>query len=283
MLAYSTEGSFGTGKQLRRNDALQEWMKTKVKQIKYLNKNEVTKDLKTKIKSGWASFAPPIEEGIPRIVNELQKVDPLLNTKWGQGCGYNSLLADCTQNQGYYSCGKVWVGCVATAMAQIMKYQEHPNSYDWNDMPNTQATNETANLMKDIGVAVKMDWSCEGAGAYMFNAEKSLINEFNYPYATLMDFDMSALVMELEHDKDPVILSGGNHAWVCSGYRRWNVITIHNPGTKFEYRTYDFKQSFLYMNWGWDGAQDGWFLVNDFTPSDNNFNSHRKMIINIEP
>jgi hypothetical protein len=37
------------------------------------------------------------------------------------------------------------------------------------------------------------------------------------------------------------------------------------------------------MNWGWGGTSNAWYLYNDFTPGSYDFNSDRKMIINIHP
>lgn len=47
------------------------------------------------------------------------KVDPLIKTNWGQGMPY---YLQCPVSQGEYCV----VGCVATAMAQLMKYWEYP-------------------------------------------------------------------------------------------------------------------------------------------------------------
>lgn len=75
-------------------------------------------------------------------------VAPLLSTKWDQGEPYNNLCTPQYGSQNYYT------GCVATAIAQVMKYHNYPPSgkgkteerwtnpsvdlnesvYDWNNM-----------------------------------------------------------------------------------------------------------------------------------------------------
>lgn len=87
---------------------------------------------------------------------------PLLQTTWGQGCGYNSLLQDCSTP---YYCYHAVTGCVATAMAQVMKYHTYPASYNWSGMPDTYGTTATATLMRDIGLpsAVNMNYGCSGS------------------------------------------------------------------------------------------------------------------------
>ncbi|MCX6268432.1 MAG: C10 family peptidase, partial [Bacteroidetes bacterium] len=49
-------------------------------------------------------------------------VTPLLTTSWGQGWPYNSMCPVDASGPG----GHVWAGCVATAMAQIMKFWSAP-------------------------------------------------------------------------------------------------------------------------------------------------------------
>jgi len=116
-------------------------------------------------------------------------VQPLLTTTWGQGEPYND---QCPLYNGYRSV----TGCVATAMAQIMKYWEHPTqrtvtlpayttsslgisipaitgttTYDWKNMKNTtaeyiidQQKNAVAKFMYECGVALQMDYTPDVSG-----------------------------------------------------------------------------------------------------------------------
>lgn len=93
--------------------------------------------------------------------NQYTTVEPLLSTIWGQLEGYNDLAP----NLGCTGDGRAPTGCVATAMAQVMKYHEFPNNYNWDNMPDLWGTMETARLMRDVGDAVDMNWGCNGSGA----------------------------------------------------------------------------------------------------------------------
>ncbi|WP_409014644.1 C10 family peptidase [Emticicia sp. 21SJ11W-3] len=46
--------------------------------------------------------------------------------------------------------GRAWAGCVATAMGQIMKYNQKPSTWNWSAMPNTPGSVTTSLLLKDI-------------------------------------------------------------------------------------------------------------------------------------
>lgn len=285
ILAFSKDSKFILDDSFTKNEALQEWIKVQTEEIEYLNENpKIAENIKNSIKNDWSFYskAPPIDEEI--IVSGgtvYEEVSPKLSTTWNQGCGYNDLLSNCSSGG---SCGKVWTGCVATALAQVMKYHQYPNNYNWNIMPNSYGSSETSRLMRDIGNAVDMNYGCSGSGASMNDAKNALKNNFGYSNSvSLINFDRELLSQQLKLWDNPVILSGGNHAWVCDGYKRYKHIWIHNPGSIYEYTTYEFSQYYLSMNWGWGGSFDGWYLYNDFTPGSSNYNSNKKMIIWAEP
>lgn len=182
-------------------------------------------------------------------------------------------------------------GCVATATAQVMYYWERPTSYNWASMNTASGGGDTPRLMRDVGSVINMDYGCDGSGAYTVDAAAALRNTFGYSNAQYVDYNTSSIRTQLNAQR-PIILRGrgvnsstgvkSGHAWVCDGYRRNKHISIHNPGTYYEYETYTYSPLFLRMNWGWGaGTINTWFRYDDFTPWDNNFNHYRKMIINI--
>jgi hypothetical protein len=212
--------------------------------------------------------------------DQYTTVGPLLTTTWGQGRGYNNFvpLTGCNSSN-----GRAPAGCVATAMAQIMKYYEHPNNYDWGNMPNDEGSNEISQLMVDIGDAVDMDYDCDGSGAYM-NDVPSAFNEFGYNNAKFSEYKHSTVKQQLKWEK-PVILGGfrekkcflwwcsykGGHAWVTDGYRSSYYC---ETGTSYLY---------LHMNWGWSGSKDNWYAYNNWNPGDRSYNHKKEMIYNINP
>ncbi|WP_196889317.1 C10 family peptidase [Aureivirga sp. CE67] len=204
---------------------------------------------------------------------------PYISTTWGQSCGYNSMTPanDCGPCDHYYT------GCVATAMAQIMKYHQYPSNYNWAGMPDNYGTTSTAILMADIGEAVNMDYGCDGSSANTNSeAAPSFTGDFNYSSASFADFNITTVTNELNVSK-PMILKGGKntgwwifgvysggHAWVCDGYL--NTIDPCEGNTLK-----------LRMNWGWNGSYDGWYSSNNFNPGSKTFNYKRGMVYNIRP
>lgn len=199
---------------------------------------------------------------------------PLMSTTWSQGVGYNNYvpLTGCSG----YSNGHAPTGCVATAMAQVMKYHQSPSSYNWSIMPNyvTNTTNTGANaistLMANIGSAVNMNYGCSGSGANMSTATNTLKYTYGYLSSSYVNFNHNTVKQQHNLNR-PVILSGGTHAWVTDGYRTHYDC---NNGIGYLY---------LHMNWGWGGTHNAWYAYNDWTPGSYNFNSNKKMVYNITP
>lgn len=224
-------------------------------------------------------------------------VNPLLTTTWDQGCFYNALCpADPSAG---WSCGHVYTGCVATAMAQIMKYHDFPpqgvgshsyihptygeqsadfgaTTYNWSGMPNNVTANNTpvATLMYHAGVSVDMQYGVDGSGAYSYDVPYALLNYFNYQPGVEIQYKASYSNVEdwknlLRSDLDdqlPVYYSGygsAGHAFVCDGYR--------------------MSDSKFHFNWGWSGSSNGWYAIGSLNPGGNNFNQDNAAVVHIKP
>lgn len=171
-------------------------------------------------------------------------------------------------------------------MAQVMRYHRYPSSYNWSAMPNQHVDygwGEVAQLMRDCGDAVDMDWGCTESSADTEKVKGALkdlgySNEISY-----QNFDRSRVMTDIDRSR-PVILRGcserdrwlgslwyvygGCHAWVCDGVKK---IVSSNGSTTTE----------LNMNWGWGHGTDWTY---DFeTPGGTRFQFVRKMMINIHP
>jgi len=112
ILGYSFSGEFSENDQ---PPAFKEWMNHYKEQIIYVIQNALTPNLK--ISDGWKKYSNTIEL---KSNEQITEVAPLLTTTWGQGCFYNSLCP--TDYVFSYNCNHAVAGCVAIAMAQIMKY-----------------------------------------------------------------------------------------------------------------------------------------------------------------
>ena len=215
-------------------------------------------------------------------------VAPLIQTKWNQnGYGnvylFNNLCPSVTS--GGHG-GHAFTGCVATAMAQIMKYWGYPSKgigshsylwngtvlsadfnstyYDWGHMTNTYSntsTNEEKHavdlLMYHCGVSVDMNYGGNGSGASTFNVMFALQTYFNYVssmhYESKEDYsndDWIAMVKAELNENRPLQYRGsgeGGHSFVCDGYNNDN---------------------YFHFNWGWSGLCDGYYSLTDLTTAD---------------
>lgn len=225
-----------------------------------------------------------------------RSVAPLLSTTWGQDAPYN---AYCPYDS-YYGETSV-TGCVATAMAQIMKYWEYPYKgtgshsyyhnnfgtlsadfgntiYSWFDMPNSNppANNTSiAALMYHCGVSVEMDYSGSPSGsrAYSNNIPNALINYFGYEGTAMwlqgVNYDYYPWINLLKNELDngrPMEYSGqdlqqGGHSFVCDGYNN----------------------DYFHFNWGWNGSENGYFMLTSLAPSSYNFSNNEAATIGIQP
>lgn len=227
-------------------------------------------------------------------------VAPLTKTTWNQDQYYNALCPLANQPLFGYD-GRVPTGCVATTMAQLMKYYNYPSTgigsntynsaygqltanfgnttYNWTNMPNNATTynNDIATLMSQAGIAVDMDYGDQGSAANNVSALNALVNFFNYDpsiqyvqeaLVSTLDEWLATIKIELDAAR-PVYYSGSNategHAWVCDGYDN-NI------------------PSNLHMNWGWGGYYNGYYAVGNFNAGPgSNFNHNNNIITGIKP
>ena len=232
----------------------------------------------------------------PKQQNGSRSVNPLLTTTWNQSCYYNELCPEDDDAPNGY-CGHVPVGCVALAMAQVMKYWDYPvtgngshsyyaspygwqsadfgnTTYNWDAMPNSLSSSnlDVATLLYHCAVSVNMQFGPNGSGAYTGDALTALENYFNYDPAGQYYFKSSftdvvwedMLRDELDFGR-PVIYRGqdsGGHAWVCDGYTA---------------------DDYFHMNWGWGGYANGYFYLSNLNPAGQNFTSNQAAIMHIVP
>jgi len=227
----------------------------------------------------------------------LLSVGPLTTTTWSQECYYN---AQCPVDNSSTDCGRAPVGCVATAFAQVMKYYNHPAqgtgttsyscppygtisanfgsaTYNWAAMPNILSANnpEVAKILFHAGVAVKMEYTASSSSAYSSAIRTALVNKFKYANTAQEVFKSSYTntqwVNKIRTELDAqriVVVSGDDPA--------------HGAGHSFIADGYQGTNSF-HINWGWEGQDDGYFLLTALSPSPYSFNSDVSAIIGIKP
>ena len=286
VLAYSFQGSFDIENIAPATKDILELYHQQIGEIQ-------TKHLKAdeNIKQQWQSLLSSdySEKG-------LTGVDPLLVTTWRQGQFYN---ADCPDDAAGPD-GHALVGCVATAMSQIMKYHSYPpqgtgshsynhpdygnlsadfgNSiYNWASMPDdASAYNDALALIgSHCGISVDMDYGPDGSGASTSLVASSLIDYFDYKTSAQWvwrdeysptEWD-NILIDEINNNR-PIEYRGsgpdGGHAFVLDGYQ----------GTS---------NNHFHFNWGWGGYANGYFYIDNLNPGGYTFNDGQGAVIGIEP
>ena len=244
-------------------------------------------------------------------------VAALLTTTWNQSPRYNNLCPyDNTARE------RTVTGCVATAMAQVMKFWNSPivgvssNAYNhttygnlsadfsstyyaWSQMPNalsasssTAQINAVATLMYHCGVAVEMDFDISanggsGAQTIAFNNSRAVCAE--NALKTYFDYKSTLRGYERSNTTESVWTQRVITELDAS---RPVIYTGRDAsgGHCFVCDGYD-SRNYFHMNWGWGGSYNGYFALNALNPggggtgsnSTYTFNSGQTMIIGIEP
>ncbi len=235
-------------------------------------------------------------------------VSPLLHSAWSQSPRYNNYCPIDNQS----SSGHALVGCVATAMAQVMKYWQYPShgigsnvynhelyglieadfgnaTYQWDLMPYQL---DSASLMEQIdacallcyhcGVSVNMHYGVHASGSYVVNygnnmpsAETALKRYFGY------NPSLEGVYRQLCSDQQWVRivkeeLSEGRPV-IYSG-----VDVEIQGGHAFVCDGYD-NNGYFHFDWGWNGYANGYYLLESLNPAGYIFNDQEDCLIGVEP
>lgn len=264
--------------------------------------------------SFYSQYVADVRSGIaePPVTNldrslsraSVPVVAPLCTSKWSQGEPYNMYVPKI----GSTTCP---VGCVATAMSQLMYFWKYPDRgkgqisytvpgygipisedlsrsvYDWKNMSdavsNTSseaAKDAVARLCYDAGVSVSMQYAPSASGAYDVNAMAAMANNFGYSKSMRMVYRecyaklnewQEVIKSELDEGR-PIYFSAVSPAG--GG--------IDAGGHAFIVDGYD-TDDFAHVNWGWGGLYDGYYSISRMNPGNYAFTSDQAMIIGIKP
>ena len=233
---------------------------------------------------GYAAQIEELDKGAQTAVTLESKraISPLVQASWSQNNPYNILLP-------IFSNGKhAYVGCTATAMAQVMNYWQWPPSstrsipaystktlgiempelpivnFDWDAIQNTYLTTDTtstnalaaATLSLYCAQALEMDFKTTGSGASTSSVPLRATTYFDYDASAHMEGRESYTTQgwadliygELTAGR-PVIYSGNKKS----------------SGHAFICDGYDGNGMF-HINWGWNGQSNGYFVLNVLNP-----------------
>ncbi|MDR2579957.1 MAG: C10 family peptidase [Fibromonadaceae bacterium] len=225
----------------------------------------------------------------------------LIKTKWNQGVPYNNKTPAINGQQ-------TVTGCVATTMAQIMNYHQHPKgamtgtipayltsdrlavssvnlnglAFDWGNMLNEYGSHSAAqadavaNLMAVAGKSVEMNYGINGSAAFSERVVFALKGYFGYDFS-IRHITRGANNAEWENTlKDqielglPVYYAGTDEIYGGHAF----VLDGYDSGNRF------------HINWGWGGYLDGFFTIavgSGLSPLPNNYSQNQRAIINIKP
>ncbi len=271
VLAYVEKGKNYSEENRKQNYGFDNWLTWVSESIMNIQDGKLkplegVKELWEKQISG-ADFTS--KKGRAACYDWLTVVPPLLNTSYQQGHPYNNALGlnNFCPPFPWNPTGNPLVGCVATAMSQLMHYHNHPN-YNWGDM------NSIANANRDTGLSVGMSYGCGESTADASNIPGALSSFGFYGHSWhFMPNGIYPLENDLQSNR-PVILfannaSGGSaHVWIADG-----IWVYHQACPQAEIYH-------LHMNWGWGGENDGWYFSNFWTNNRGNFTINQFALIN---
>lgn len=241
-------------------------------------------------------------------------VSPLILTRWNQSPLYNNLCPmDNAKNE------RTVTGCVATAMAQVLKYWDYPVTgngdysynhtlgtqfadfgatiYDWANMPLelTAASTDAqvaavAQLMYHCGVSVEMDYGVAatgGSGAFTISSKSNTTHCAEYALREYWGYKptLQGLQKAQYNDTDwkkmlKDDLKAGRPI-IYSGYGDGGHCFVCDGYNEDEY---------FHFNWGWGGMYDGYFLLNALAPGSGGigsgggtYNNDQQAIFGVEP
>lgn len=304
ILAYSAENPFPIGDEMDVPLGVKEWMDEYICLIDSVRKYNITKlqnehekhfpKTKTEIPQGlplgeWGACNNDGQSEVRYCYENRQDLKPyhyyvpgFTHTIWDQGVGYNNLLDN--MGCGSYSNGRPPVGCVAVAMAQLMRFFEKPSSFDWDSMDPRQGSYATQVLMKDIGQKVKMIYDCSGSGAYDSDA-LAAFKQYGYKRAKFYDFrngkDADGIWRQLIKGS-PIYAAGsssnGRHAFIIQGASYKYVFRCIIDKDQFISLHPFIDEAYYDISWGWGRNYCGLFLAGNFAPSGANYNLNMKFI-----
>ncbi len=284
ILGYSTTGNIQADETLP--DGLQYWL------------GFLTEEMERAMDNGYQ----PSASRVASSANYTRSVQPLLTTKWNQTSPYNNMIPTFA------------TGCVATALAQVMKYWSFPaqgmgshtnasmsvysanfgtTTYDWAHMKDEyggkrdtkEEVDAVATLMYHLGVATDMRWTANNSATPPLYAGYALTTYFGYNKNLRFESRdhvslgaWKAMLLDQLYTGHPVCYSGMTSA-------------TSNEGHFFVCDGYDATNGQFHFNWGWGGSFDGYFAITALEPGgegeagalSGSYNYCQYMFVDVQP
>lgn len=215
---------------------------------------------------------------------DFEPVLPLCKTTWNQDAPYNLY---CPKLDGQRS----MTGCVATAMAQVLKVLEWPEkcnggtetyywsngaqnlslnfdevTFNWSSMRDTYtstgttvASKATATLMQAIGYAAHMNYSPTASGTHGITLATGLIKHFDFDCT--LSYEQHDWYSQTEWEELIYRELAAGIPVYCDG-----VTGDYSAGHAFVIDGYA-GDGYYHLNWGWGGMSDGYYRLTALDPS----------------
>jgi len=263
--------------------------------------------------AGAGAGPEALEFGLPNLNDE--RVAPFVQSRWWQ-----SLISEDDPRSCYnyytppYAAGSrhnYVSGCVATAMAQLMRYHRHPTAgvgtesfpikvdgvpqtralrggdgaggpYKWGRMvlapadvePTLAQRQAIGALLHDAGVAVNMNYTDNGSGTNTLKAAAAFTNTFGYGNAKTAYYS-GRNFPEARRDRmvNPNLHAGYPVLFGITGPKGGHAIVCDGYG-------YQAGTMYHHLNMGWAGSGDAWYNLPDIDSSPG-FDSVYRCVYNI--
>lgn len=232
-------------------------------------------------------------------------VEPLLgNINYDQGTPYNNKCP-------YLNGGRAVTGCVATAMAQVMRYYRYPANgtgtftytggndgartinledypFDWNNMLEeyqhgytAKQADAVATLMLVCGASLSMNYSKDGSGANLAKMDGLLKNNFGYSknvqfISTLNSSNPEETIYYWGEDVVRPELAAG-HPLIFAGFP-----AMGQTGHCFVIDGYTVMDGeyYYHVNWGWGGVGNCYCLLTNLQePGGDNYSGYNLQMV----
>ena len=238
------------------------------------------------------------------------RIQPMVKTRWNQGYVGGRPCYNC-YTPAHYPCG-----CVATCMAQIMRYHEFPaaghsvpqdtyvcssngfsvaltlmgGAYDWTAMPlvptassSDASLGDVGKLCYDIGVSMHTGYAAGGSAAVVPLSVSPFMEVFGYANAAACFREGSASIPS-------DILLGAVYPSLDAGCPvMLGIIDTSSGGAGTRHAViadgYGFSDGVRYthLNMGWGGASDVWYHLPVVNTPSNSFSVVNSVVYNIFP
>ena len=298
VLGYSTENIFSIPVS---NTDVQYWLNEYHQNIAHKVMNNISASLE--VHKQWNDLLTRQKTTAEKNTHVL----PLTTTAWNQYPLYNDL---CPYDFLYRR--PTLTGCIATAMAQLMKYWNWPVSgcgshsyptklygvqsvdfsaskYQWANMSDTLSGPDSAvaKLMYDAGVSVNTEYGLNSSISYMVPEEDNITNVVSYALKTYFHYKPSLKALSRQ----------GTMAADSFTAAQWmNMLRSElESGRPVLYGGYNGNNDphgwvcdgynnsgnnyLFHFNWGWGGKNNGYFSIDNAE----NFDSRQHAVFGIQP